>query len=70
MHICIVQVRYEDDDFDDSGPRPDPNLEQGMPLPIRMAAQFDPELASMPLEDIDPFYSNQTLVKEKTIIYS
>ena len=26
-----------------------------------MAAAFDPELASVPLEDIDPFYANQAV---------
>jgi hypothetical protein len=30
-----------------------------MPLPIRLAAAFDAELAFVPLEDIDPFYHNQ-----------
>ena len=32
-----------------------------MPLPIRMAAAFDPELATVPLEDIDPYYANQAV---------
>lgn len=53
--IDIFQQRYDEDD-DDEGPRPDPNLEQGMPLPIRMAAAFEPEMANIPLEDIDPFF--------------
>jgi len=39
-----------------SRPHPDPNLEQGMPLPIRMAAAFEQEMAYIPLEDFDPFY--------------
>ncbi|CAL8142651.1 unnamed protein product [Orchesella dallaii] len=29
-----------------------------MPLPIRLAAAFEPEMANIPLEDIDPFYYN------------
>ncbi|XP_044257372.1 sodium channel protein para-like isoform X3 [Tribolium madens] len=51
-------IRYEDED-EDEGPQPDPTLEQGLPLPVRLHSTFPPELASTPLEDIDPFYSNQ-----------
>lgn len=29
-----------------------------MPLPIRMAAAFEQEMAYVPLEEIDPFYQN------------
>lgn len=29
-----------------------------MPLPIRMAAAFEPEMANIPLEDFDPYYHN------------
>ena len=50
------QVRYDDDD-DDDGPVADPVLEGGMPLPIRLAAEFPEELVATPLEDIDPFYA-------------
>ena len=32
--MCALQARYEDDD-DDDGPAADPQLEGGMPLPIR-----------------------------------
>ncbi|OXA50295.1 Sodium channel protein para [Folsomia candida] len=32
---------------------------EGMPLPIRMAAAFETDLAFVPLEDIDPYYQNQ-----------
>nr|AQY19122.1 voltage-gated sodium channel Nav1.1 [Lepeophtheirus salmonis] len=52
------EVRYDDDD-DDDGPIPDPTLEAGMPLPIRMAAEFPPELVATPIVDIDSFYSNK-----------
>ena len=41
----------------------DPVLEGGMPLPIRLAAEFPEELVATPLEDIDPYYG-----KEKTFI--
>ena len=52
----FFQVRYDDDD-DDDGPVPDPVLEGGMPVPIRLAAEFPEELTATPLEDIDPYYS-------------
>ena len=52
------QVRYEDED-EDEGPKADAALEQGMPLPIRLAAAFPPELTAVPIEDIDPYYRNQ-----------
>ncbi|CAH0562424.1 unnamed protein product [Brassicogethes aeneus] len=53
------EVRYDDED-EDEGPQPDATLEQGLPIPVRLQGGFPPELASTPLEDIDPFYSNQT----------
>ncbi|XP_076380130.1 sodium voltage-gated channel paralytic isoform X4 [Megalopta genalis] len=53
------QVRYDDED-EDEGPQPDPLLEQGAPIPVRLHNEFPPELASTPLEDIDSFYHNQT----------
>ncbi|XP_022915603.1 sodium channel protein para isoform X6 [Onthophagus taurus] len=52
------EIRYEDED-EDEGPQPDQTLEQGLPIPVRLQSSFPPELASTPLEDIDPFYSNQ-----------
>ncbi|XP_018330937.1 sodium channel protein para isoform X3 [Agrilus planipennis] len=52
------EIRYEDED-EDEGPQPDPTLEQGVPIPVRLQSSFPPELASTPLEDIDPYYSNQ-----------
>ncbi|XP_037971766.2 sodium channel protein para isoform X12 [Plutella xylostella] len=52
------EVRYEDED-EDEGPQPDATLEQGLPVPVRMQGSFPPELASTPLEDIDPYYHNQ-----------
>ena len=38
---------------------PDPAIEGGMPLPIRMAAEFPPELVATPIEDIDNFYADK-----------
>lgn len=55
-----AQVRYDDED-EDEGPQPDATLEQGVPLPVRMHGSFPMELASTPLEDIDPYYHNQTV---------
>ena len=56
--IVLIQVRYDDDD-DDDGSAADPLLEGGMPLPIRLAAEFPDELVATPIEDIDPYYSNK-----------
>lgn len=53
-----MQIRYDDED-EDEGPQPDPTLEQGVPIPVRLQGGFPPELASTPLEDIDTFYANQ-----------
>uniref|UniRef100_A0A8D8MA85 Sodium channel protein n=1 Tax=Cacopsylla melanoneura TaxID=428564 RepID=A0A8D8MA85_9HEMI len=52
------EVRYDDED-EDEGPQPDATLEQGVPLPVRLQGSFPAELASTPLEDIDPYYENQ-----------
>ena len=56
--LLSSQARYDDDE-DDDGPSADPQLEGGMPLPIRLAAEFPPELTAIPLEDIDPYYQNK-----------
>lgn len=52
------QMRYDEED-EDEGPKADPTLEQGMPLPIRLNAVFPPELTAVPIEDIDPYYRNE-----------
>ncbi|XP_032452139.1 voltage-gated sodium channel alpha subunit isoform X9 [Nasonia vitripennis] len=52
------EIRYDDED-EDEGPQPDPMFEQGAPIPVRLHNEFPPELASVPLEDIDSFYHNQ-----------
>ena len=36
-----------------------------MPLPIRLAAEFPPDLTAIPLEDIDPYYQNKKVEKSK-----
>ena len=56
--IFLLQARYDDDEEED-GPSADPQLEGGMPLPIRLAAEFPPDLTAIPLEDIDPYYQNK-----------
>lgn len=58
LEVFRSQVRYDDED-EDEGPQPDPMLEQGAPIPVRLHNEFPPELASTPLEDIDSFYHNQ-----------
>ena len=64
--IFLLQARYDDDEEED-GPSADPQLEGGMPLPIRLAAEFPPDLTAIPLEDIDPYYQNKK-VKHKKLI--
>ena len=61
LYFLYFQVRYDDDD-DDDGPAPDPALEGGMPVPIRMAAEFPPEFTAIPLEDIDSYYQNKKVL--------
>ena len=63
----IFKVRYDDDD-DDDGTAADPLLEGGMPLPIRLAAEFPDELVATPIEDIDPYYSNKKLIYRQSLI--
>ena len=65
LFYVIFQLRYDDDD-DADGPAPDPALEYGMPLPIRLAAEFPPELVATPIEDIDVFYQNKKVIRLKT----
>ena len=62
-HVLNVQARYDDDEEED-GPSADPQLEGGMPLPIRLAAEFPPDLTAIPLEDIDPYYQNKKVPTE------
>jgi len=52
------EVTYADDD-DEEGPIADTNLEQGMPLPNRLAQQFPDDLCGVPIEDVDLYYHNK-----------
>ena len=63
-HVLHVQARYDDDEEED-GPSADPQLEGGMPLPIRLAAEFPPDLTAIPLEDIDPYYQNKKVWEKR-----
>ncbi|XP_056156943.1 sodium channel, voltage-gated, type I like, alpha b isoform X1 [Lampris incognitus] len=46
------------DSDDDNGPKPNSDLEAGKSLPF-IYGDIPPNLVSTPLEDMDPFYSNQ-----------
>uniref|UniRef100_A0A672F887 Sodium channel protein n=1 Tax=Salarias fasciatus TaxID=181472 RepID=A0A672F887_SALFA len=46
------------DGDDDDGPKPNSDLEAGKSLPF-IYGDIPPKLVSTPLEDLDPFYSNQ-----------
>ena len=59
----FVHVLVAGGQSDDDKPRPDPALEAGNALPPRLIDEFPPEYYSKPIEDIDPFYSNQYVSK-------
>ncbi len=61
-------MRYDEDD-EDEGPKADPTLEQGMPLPIRLNAVYSPELTAVPIEDIDPYYRNQRVCTQDIFFF-
>ena len=46
------------DSDDENGPKPNSDLEAGKSLPF-IYGDIPPPLVSTPLEDMDPFYSNQ-----------
>uniref|UniRef100_A0A672NTK9 Sodium channel protein n=1 Tax=Sinocyclocheilus grahami TaxID=75366 RepID=A0A672NTK9_SINGR len=46
------------DDDDENGPKPNSDLEAGKSLPF-IYGEIPPELVSVPLEDLDTYYSNQ-----------
>uniref|UniRef100_A0A8C8A1U2 Sodium channel protein n=1 Tax=Oryzias sinensis TaxID=183150 RepID=A0A8C8A1U2_9TELE len=50
--------RTERDSDDENGPKPNSDLEAGKSLPF-IYGEIPPHMVSTPLEDIDPFYSNQ-----------
>ena len=39
--------------------RPEPMMEQGLPIPRALERNFPAELIATPIEDIDPFYRDQ-----------
>ncbi|XP_027015707.1 sodium channel, voltage-gated, type I like, alpha b isoform X1 [Tachysurus fulvidraco] len=47
------------DEDDENGPKPNSDLEAGKSLPF-IYGEIPPGLVSVPLEDLDPYYSNQT----------
>uniref|UniRef100_A0A8B9RMU0 Sodium channel protein n=1 Tax=Astyanax mexicanus TaxID=7994 RepID=A0A8B9RMU0_ASTMX len=47
------------DDDDENGPKPNSDLEAGKSLPF-IYGDIPPGLVSVPLEDLDPYYQNQT----------
>ncbi|MEQ2206479.1 Sodium channel protein type 2 subunit alpha [Xenoophorus captivus] len=46
------------DEDDENGPKPNSDLEAGKSLPF-IYGDIPPGLVSTPLEDLDPYYSNQ-----------
>ena len=63
LELNFVLVLVAGGQSDDDKPRPDPALEAGNSLPPRLIDEFPPEYYSKPIEDIDPFYSNQYVSK-------
>lgn len=51
------------DEDDENGPKPNSDLEAGKSLPF-IYGDILPELVSVPLEDLDPYYSNQTVSEQ------
>ena len=43
---------------EEESPKPNPALQQGMPLPQKMS-DFPPEMFGIPIEDIDEYYHNK-----------
>ncbi|CAJ1087617.1 sodium channel%2C voltage-gated, type I like, alpha b isoform X3 [Xyrichtys novacula] len=52
------RVDRRSDSDDENGPKPNSDLEAGKSLPF-IYGDIPPKLVSTPLEDMDPFYSNQ-----------
>lgn len=47
---------------EEESPKPNPALQQGMPLPQKMS-DFPPEMFGIPIEDIDEYYHNKYVRK-------
>ena len=54
-----VTLFLQKDDDDEDKNRPDPHLEQGKPLPPKLANIFPSELYGKPIEDLDEFYHDK-----------
>lgn len=52
------RVERRSDSDDENGPKPNSDVEAGKSLPF-IYGDIPPGLVSTPLEDIDPYYSNQ-----------
>lgn len=56
------RVERRSDSDDENGPKPNSDLEAGKSLPF-IYGDIPPPLVSTPLEDMDPFYSNQKVCR-------
>lgn len=54
------------DSDDENGPAPNSDLEAGKSLPF-IYGDIPPHLVSTPLEDLDPFYSNQKVCRPRIV---
>lgn len=54
------------DSDDENGPKPNSDLEAGKSLPF-IYGDIPPRLVSTPLEDLDPYYSNQKVCYTYTL---
>lgn len=52
------KVERRPDDDDENGPKPNSDLEAGKSLPF-IYGDIPPKMVSVPLEDLDNYYSNQ-----------
>ncbi|XP_043922890.1 sodium channel protein type 4 subunit alpha-like isoform X3 [Protopterus annectens] len=54
-----AKQEYREEENEEELPRPNIDLEAGKKLPRHMCGEFPKHLIGIPLEDIDPFYSNK-----------
>lgn len=52
------------DDDDENGPKPNSDLEAGKSLPF-IYGDIPPNMVSVPLEDLDTYYSNQKVCERR-----
>lgn len=60
------RVGRRSDSDDENGPKPNSDLEAGKSLPF-IYGDIPPHLVSIPLEDMDPYYSNQKVCYFKSL---